>query len=77
MRRKPLHVDKTKKKCRRTGKVKWRSELDARMAMANIDFKMRSANRDKEIRAYQCPFCEFWHLTHQPLRERKEASSDH
>lgn len=72
MRRKPLQVDKTKHKCRRTGKVKWRSELDARMAMANIDYKMRAATKDKEVRAYLCPFCDFWHLTHQELRVRKE-----
>lgn len=76
MRRKPLKVDKTKHKCGRTNKVKWRTELDARMAIANIEFKMRASTKNKEVRAYLCPFCNFWHLTHQELRVHKE-NHDH
>lgn len=76
MRRKPLRVDKTKRKCRRSGKIKWRTELDAKLAMANIDYKMRAATKEKEIRAYRCPFCDYWHLTHQEPRQHKEQARD-
>lgn len=76
MHRRPLKVNKTKHKCHKTGKVKWRTELDARMALANIDYKMRASTKNKEQRPYRCPFCEYWHLTHQPLRERKEKTHD-
>ena len=74
MYRKPLRVDKTKRKCRRTNKIKWRTELDAKLAMANIDHKMRAATKDKEVRAYLCPFCQYWHLTHQEKREHARGA---
>ncbi len=75
MRRKPLQVQKTKRKCNKSGKIKWRTQIDALMAMSNIHaYKMRSSTKPTEIRAYQCPDCGYWHNTHQPLREHKEGA---
>lgn len=51
------------KTCAKTGKVRFRTEVDAMLALA------RRAHRDKgEIRQYRCPFCKGWHLTSQPER---------
>lgn len=48
------------RKCIRTGKVKFRSDLDARIALAG------RINRDSgELRTYQCEFCHQYHMTSQ------------
>ncbi|ACH62220.1 hypothetical protein MYRNA_253 [Mycobacterium phage Myrna] len=64
-----LHPQKTNARCRRTGKVKWYTELDALMAICNTSNKqgsntVRDSTTKKEVRAYQCPHCEYWHTTH-------------
>lgn len=46
----------------RTGKRRYATELDAKIKLALIP---DSPNR-RELRAYLCPFCCGWHLTHQP-----------
>lgn len=61
-------------KCPTTSKIKWVSQLDALMAIANRDLargsnSIRTANNHSECRAYQCPDCECWHTTH--IREHK------
>ena len=56
------------RKCIRTGKVKFNSELDARIALAG------RINRDLgEKRVYQCEFCHEYHLTSQ---NKGRASGD-
>lgn len=64
-----LHPQKTNARCRRTNKVKWYTELDALMAICNTSNKqgsntVRDSTTKKEIRAYQCPHCNYWHTTH-------------
>ncbi|ASZ74799.1 hypothetical protein KHO57_gp105 [Mycobacterium phage Phabba] len=64
-----LHPQKTNSRCRKTGKVKWYTELDALMAICNTSNKqgsntVRDSTTKKEIRAYQCPDCDYWHTTH-------------
>lgn len=50
------------KRCPTTGKVKFRDKLEAEIALS----RMQSKGRD-EIRAYQCPQCDRWHVTRMPL----------
>lgn len=50
-------------KCEKTGKVKFRSSVDAQIALCNT--KTSDDPWRKEIRAYKCPFCRRWHLTKQ------------
>jgi hypothetical protein len=46
--------------CRRTRKVQFHTELDAKIALAP------RVRKDKgEIRYYQCEFCNGWHLSSQ------------
>ncbi|QZE10563.1 hypothetical protein SEA_SCOOBYDOOBYDOO_248 [Mycobacterium phage ScoobyDoobyDoo] len=64
-----LHPQKTNSRCRRTGKVKWYSEIDALMAICNTSNKQgsnttRSSDTKRECRAYLCPDCDYWHTTH-------------
>lgn len=54
-------------KSRRTdcGKVRYRDQQEAKMALSSI----RSAANRKAVypvRAYECPECKGWHLTHLP-----------
>ena len=62
---------KTKNRCK-TGKIKWHTELDAKMAMANCAQKgshtHRNGHSPREIRVYKCPLCHYWHTTSQPKR---------
>ena len=51
-------------KCRRTGKVRFRTLLDAKIVLAK-----RSARDKGEVRAYRCQFCHGFHLTSQRKRE--------
>ncbi len=45
-------------KCKATGKVKFRTKLDAEIALA------KRAHDDKgEVRKYFCQRCKGWHLT--------------
>lgn len=55
--------------CRRTRKVQFHTELDAKIALS------RRVRYDKgEKRLYQCEFCKEWHLSSQekgaPLGQR-------
>lgn len=43
-------------------KVRYRNELDARVALALMPDKVKR----REVRAYRCPDCKRWHLTSKP-----------
>ena len=68
----------TNKRCTQTGKVKWYTEIDAKLAMANRTLAhgsntRRTAHSKTEIRAYQCPHCDYWHTTSQTKRKEEAA----
>lgn len=46
--------------CKRTGKVRYRTELDAKIRLAKLQWKDHG-----EKRCYRCPFCRGWHTTSQ------------
>lgn len=69
-----LSPHRTNNRCRSSGKIKWVTELDAQMAMCNTSNKqgsntLRDATTKKEVRAYKCPECNYWHTTH--IKEHK------
>lgn len=51
----------------RSKKIRYRTELDAKIALSNIQYKLavRGACREvkTEARVYRCPMCGGWHLT--------------
>jgi hypothetical protein len=47
-------------------KIRYPDKKAARTAI-NCALRRRR-KRPETLRAYACPFCEGWHLTHQPLR---------
>lgn len=60
------------KLCKVTGKVKIRTELDAKIALAGVEYirevKLRKKGNKSEAkpkRYYQCEFCNRFHLTSQ------------
>jgi len=54
--------------CPKTGKLRYRDELGARIALAKLQSR-RSSKRRLERRYYHCPFCSGWHLTSKELRK--------
>jgi hypothetical protein len=50
-------------KCSKTRKVRFRSDLDAKIALARRQWADKG-----ERRSYRCPFCRGWHLTSQEQR---------
>lgn len=69
----PLRFDPRKvgRLCRatETPKIKWATQLDAHLAMANTNNKQgsnttRNADSKRESRVYQCEHCDYWHTTH-------------
>ena len=49
-------------KCAKNGKLRYRSELDAKLALLDCSGR-RASSRREEKAVYQCPFCRGWHLT--------------
>lgn len=49
-------------RCEETGKHKFRSKEDALAVLS------RASHKKAMQRAYDCPFCDGWHLTKQPAR---------
>lgn len=47
-------------------KRRFRSKLDAQMALARIRGRTENESHDIPTRAYRCPHCKGWHLTSQP-----------
>jgi len=54
------------KKCKTTGKVSFRDEIAAKIALGRL--AARPLRERKEQRTYACPFCHHWHLTSQEVR---------
>lgn len=52
-------------KCK-TGKRRFRDELDAKIVLAKVSWKDR-----EEKRTYRCGMCGGWHLTSQEKRVRE------
>jgi hypothetical protein len=50
-----------------TGKQSFRTELDAKMALAFIARKRHTGRAKEESRAYRCESCRRWHLTSKPV----------
>ena len=57
-------------RCKATGKRRFRDEIAAKLALA----EMQRAGRD-EKRCYFCPSCRGWHVTSEPLKERKDPKA--
>lgn len=53
----------------RCSKYRYRSEIGAKLALANIRHTDSSRRPKQEQRAYRCPACHGWHLTSNPLRK--------
>lgn len=49
--------------CRLTVKVRYRTHLDARIALLRTTRNTDSRRAEDEKRAYPCPDCRGWHLT--------------
>ena len=48
------------------GKVRYRTELDAKIALARFSRKRHERRPKNERRPYKCPVCRgWWHLTSQ------------
>jgi hypothetical protein len=52
-----------------TGKVRYRDEIGAKIALASIGTGRHERRPKSEQRAYRCPWCRGWHLTAQPQRK--------
>lgn len=52
-------------------KVRYRTEIDAKIALSRAETTgaRRSDEKRKEARAYRCPRCNGWHLTSQARRK--------
>lgn len=58
----------------RCRKRKYKDEIGARLALAVIDREDKAYRPNKEVRAYECPRCGFWHLSH--IKEWKETNNN-
>lgn len=61
-------------RCRRTGKLRHKTKLDAQLALVHSQRPRKNrkrANKREEVRFYHCSFCGGWHLTSAP-RDRRE-----
>lgn len=48
-------------RCAKSGKVRYRTLLDAKIALADTHRNPKSKRDEK--RYYRCPYCDGWHLT--------------
>lgn len=51
------------KRCKPSGKLKFRTKTDALVKSLNVSASPVGASKGG---AYLCPHCEFWHLTSKP-----------
>jgi hypothetical protein len=51
-----------------TGKIRYRDELDAMLALGSTARRSESNRKRRESRQYHCPICKGWHLTKQVRR---------
>jgi hypothetical protein len=56
----------TRRKCQRTGKIRHRDEIAAKIALGTV--RARPLRDKCEQRVYRCKFCHDWHLTSQDRR---------
>lgn len=57
-----------------TGKWRYRDQIAAKLALADIG-RVDSSRRPKsERRPYRCPLCKGWHLTAEPRRRKGRAA---
>ena len=63
-----MNPRRRKKRCRKTGKIRWIGKLEAQIALANTARRGRDEQRE-----YECPHCGDWHLTKTPKRGRMAA----
>lgn len=59
-------------RCAKSGKVRYRTSLDAKIALAKTH-RSRKPKRD-EKRYYRCPYCDGWHLTSKEWKPNKGVS---
>jgi hypothetical protein len=59
-----------KKGACRTGKVRFRDEVEARRALSRARWRREKIGDQKrqETRPYPCQFCKGWHLTSKEMR---------
>ncbi len=59
--------------CNKTLKRRYATEQAAQRVLlsARIKRSLHDNDRRHEERAYQCPFCDGWHLTSQPFDPKK------
>lgn len=74
MYRRSFHVKATKS--RKCGKRRYRSSIEAKIALADIHMKDSSTRSKQEMRAYYCRACNGWHLTSKPYRARTRSAMD-
>lgn len=67
----PIMGGRCKQRCERTGKVRYRTELDAKIVLG---IGLRSLPT-RPTRVYECEFCADWHLTSQPKRGKATGPS--
>ena len=59
------------------GKVRYRDEIAAKLALASAQRKDGSHRAKTEKRAYRCPKCRGWHLTAKPAGVQRPGSETH
>lgn len=52
-------------------KIRYRDEIAAKLALAEIAHSDSSTRSKNEVRAYRCSRCRGWHLTSMTLNEQK------
>lgn len=57
-------------KCR---KRRFRDDISAKLAIATIQHKDNTGRPKTECRAYKCNFCKGWHITSEPIYEKKAS----
>lgn len=60
-----------RKKCRDTGKLRYRTQTSAEHALAHL---LLHVPGQIPCRAYPCEFCDGWHLTSKPRRPARTTA---
>lgn len=67
-----------RRKCSRTGKPMFPNELEANLALADIQrsnaHHRRRKYREEPVRSYPCEFCHQWHLTSQDKNQNRVSA---
>lgn len=73
MYRRSFHVKATRS--RKCGKRRYRSSIEAKIALADIQMKDSTNRAKQELRTYYCKHCSGWHLTSKPYREHEHHAN--